>query len=179
MSDDAGISVYRPDRDLPLVSLFRHNLWANLVLFDVCVGLDEGQLLATAVGTYGAIYDTLKHLAGAEQGYLNLITLRKQGTPLGWEERPSVATLRGYVQHSGEGLIAAAAQAAPADVVNIRYTNSQVYPVPASMLLTQAIAHAGEHRTQILTILTEIGIEPPDLSAWTFVEEHISPNDEL
>jgi len=38
----------------------------------------------------------------------------------------------------------------------------------ASVPLVQAIHHASEHRTQVLTILSQQGIEPPDLSGWAF-----------
>ena len=47
-----------PEGETALVTLFRHNLWANLGLIDACATLDEAQLAATAVGTYGTIYDT-------------------------------------------------------------------------------------------------------------------------
>jgi uncharacterized damage-inducible protein DinB len=47
--------------------------------------------------------------------------------------------------------------------------------VPASLILTQAINHATEHRAQVTTILTQQGVEPPDLSGWAYVEEHVTP----
>jgi uncharacterized damage-inducible protein DinB len=37
-------------------------------------------------------------------------------------------------------------------------------------LLTQAINHSTEHRAQIATILTQQGIEPPDMSGWAYME---------
>ena len=40
-----------------------------------------------------------------------------------------------------------------------------------SSLLVQAINHATEHRTQISAIITQLGIEPPDLSGWVYMEE--------
>jgi len=48
-------------------------------------------------------------------------------------------------------------------------------PVPASLILTQAINHATKHRAQVMTILTQQGVEPPDLSGWAYVEEHVPP----
>jgi uncharacterized damage-inducible protein DinB len=60
--------------DNPIVTLFRHNLWANLRLLDVCLGLRDEQLDATLVGTFGTIRATLFHIVGAEGYYLNLLT---------------------------------------------------------------------------------------------------------
>jgi uncharacterized damage-inducible protein DinB len=36
------------------------------------------------------------------------------------------------------------------------------------MLVAQALNHGNEHRAQIYTILTTIGVEPPDLDAWSY-----------
>jgi uncharacterized damage-inducible protein DinB len=34
--------------------------------------------------------------------------------------------------------------------------------------LAQALHHGSDHRSQICTILTSIGIEPPDIDVWAF-----------
>jgi len=52
---------------------FRHNLWANLRLLDVCAGLSEAQLDLTALGTYGRVRDTLVHLIAGEGRYVGLL----------------------------------------------------------------------------------------------------------
>jgi uncharacterized damage-inducible protein DinB len=40
--------------------------------------------------------------------------------------------------------------------------------VPKTVILTQVINHATEHRAQVMVILTQLGIEPPDLSSWSY-----------
>ncbi len=47
--------------------------------------------------------------------------------------------------------------------------------MPSGLILTQAINHATEHRAQIMTILTQLGIEPPDLSGWAFSNTFVTP----
>jgi len=39
---------------------------------------------------------------------------------------------------------------------------------PKTIILTQAINHATEHRAQIMAILTQVGIQPPELDGWTY-----------
>lgn len=163
-----------PEGDLPLVALFRHNLWANLRLLDACAALSAQQLAATTAGTYGAIYDTLRHVVRAENSYLNHLTGVPQGTPPPWEEKPDLAALRRYAQHTGEGLIAAAAATQAGDVVQLQWDEKR-WPVPASLILTQAITHSTEHRAQVMTVMTQQGAEPPDLSGWAYIEEHVTP----
>lgn len=160
--------------DLPLVALFRHNLWANLRLLEACDDLDEQQLAATATGTYGSIYDTLNHILRAEQSYLRRLSGKQPQRPLRREDSPGLDELRAYAQQSGEGLIEIAAGVRPADVLQVEWDDGSLMPVPASLLLTQAINHATEHRAQVMTIMTQQGVEPPNLSGWQYVEEHAS-----
>jgi uncharacterized damage-inducible protein DinB len=47
----------------PLSEIFKHSLWANMRLLDVCEQLDDAQLERTVVGTYGSIRDTWVHLS--------------------------------------------------------------------------------------------------------------------
>jgi uncharacterized damage-inducible protein DinB len=150
-------------------------MWANLSLLDACAALDAQQLSATAEGTYGPIYKTLRHLLAAEQGYLNHLTGKPQGSPLGWkEENPDIAGLRECARHSGQGLIDIAAKTTPSDSVHLSWDNLN-WPIPAGLMQAQALTHATEHRSQVMTILTQLGIEPPDLSAWNYIQQHVTP----
>ena len=42
--------------------------------------------------------------------------------------------------------------------------------VPAGIVLNQVLHHGNEHRTQINTTLTSIGVQTPDLGLWDFAE---------
>jgi uncharacterized damage-inducible protein DinB len=163
------------ESDIALVALFRHNLWANLRLLDACTALNEQQLAATTAGTFGDIYTTLKHIVHAEQSYLSRLTGRQSETPLPQEDNPNVTALREHARYFGEGLITVAAGAAPSDTFQVEWDDGQFREIPGSLLLTQVINHATEHRAQVMTILTQQGIEPPDLSGWAYMEEHIPP----
>ena len=44
----------------------------------------------------------------------------------------------------------------------------QSYALPVATIYVQAINHATEHRSQIATILTQQGVEPPDVSGWAW-----------
>jgi uncharacterized damage-inducible protein DinB len=68
-----------------LTVLFKHNAWANLKLLDFCEALSSEQLDATAIGCYGSIRDTLRHIVGAEVGYVSNATGRPKAPPLNWD----------------------------------------------------------------------------------------------
>ena len=161
--------------DSPITTLFRHNLWANLRLLDVCPGLSDEQLDATLTGTFGAIRATLFHIVSAEDRYLNLLTGQPRDSRLARGQNPALATLRELAGQTGEALIQAAAQVKATDLTYPHWDGKR-WPVPAATILTQAINHATEHRAQINAILTQIGLDPPELDGWSYYLAHNADN---
>ena len=151
-----------------LTTLFSHSLWANLQLLDVCTQLSDEQLDSTLDGTYGAIRETWLHIARAERSYFSRVSTGKRFE--GGNDAPmSLAEIAESLRLSGEGFIEWAPKVAADDTVEIDW-DGVMRDVPKTILLTQTINHATEHRAQIMTILTQLGIQPPDLDAWTYFD---------
>jgi uncharacterized damage-inducible protein DinB len=149
--------------------LFQHHLWANVRLFEACAALSEAQLDAKIVGTYGSIRETLTHIVTAERNYLHRITTGQSRPKT--DDTWTMAALLESIRKSGEGLIVAAPKVQANDAVSIHWQDGTSHDVPLTILLTQAINHATEHRAQIMATLTQIGVEPPSLDAWTYFGE--------
>jgi uncharacterized damage-inducible protein DinB len=43
--------------------------------------------------------------------------------------------------------------------------------MPVGLFLLQAINHGTEHRSQIATTLTQLGVEPPEMDGWGYIFE--------
>ncbi|MDE3095080.1 MAG: DinB family protein [Chloroflexota bacterium] len=159
-----------------LTAMFRHNLWANLRLVDACAALNEGQLAVAVPGTYGAARDTLVHLAGAESRYVLAMRgvsadeLTPDSTPVS-EARgfPGIGPLRAALEASGAAFIELARATAEGAVLRGQ-RGGHAYEMPASAVLVQAINHATEHRAQVTAAMTQAGVEPPVLDAWTWAQ---------
>ena len=151
-------------------TLFRHNLWANTLLFEQCAQLSEEQLNSTVIGTYGSIFDTLEHIANAERSYWYRL---KTGQPFRKPEgapKPTVAELQASIQSSGAGLVEIAPTIQPQDGVKVNWEGTP-RTVPSAVILTQVINHATEHRAQIMVMLTQLGIQPLELDSWAYFDE--------
>ncbi len=159
-----------------LAELFRHNLWANRRLLDLCAGLNDDLLNASTPGTFGPVRDTLHHIVKAEEGYLHRL-LTQQSTQSGTStgDLPGIEELRERASRSGNGLVEVAERFQPGEVLQVPWDNGDVYDIPAVVFLVQAINHATEHRAQVLTILSQQGIAVPDLSAWGYWEDTNEP----
>ena len=152
-----------------LQTIYNHHLWANLRLFEACLELTEAQLDASIPGVYGTIRDTLRHIAGAEQSYLSRISTGlpfqhpKDGPP------KQVSVLIELIKTNGAGFIEWAQKVQAGDSVEINW-DGELRQVPKTIILNQVINHATEHRSQVMTMLTQIGIEPPDVSSWSYFD---------
>ena len=152
-----------------LTVLFRHNLWANLRILEACAALTGEQLDARMAGGFGSIRDTLQHIVTSEQSYFSRIsTGQRLNRP---DDAPALtaAELVASARTTGSGLIEWAPRVRADDTVAIDWDGTP-REVPKSIILTQAINHATEHRAQIMAILTQLGIEPPYLAGWEYFE---------
>jgi len=156
-----------------LIELFKHNAWANDRLLATCEGLSDAQMDATLVGTYGSIRTTLMHIVGAQERYV--AALAETGPVSIIRERApftGVAGLRDSARTSGAALVALAAQPHSGATVPTTW-GGETYTTPVWLLLVQAINHATDHRGQVAAILSQQGIEPPNLDGWTYHDERL------
>lgn len=154
-----------------LTTIFSHNRWANLRLLECCAGLTDEQLDATVLGTFGSVRDTLQHFVRSEASYLHRI---RTGQPLRRPDNPAPLTINQMIEslgQSGAGLIEWASKVQADDTVSIKWVDGSQRDVPKTIILTQVINHATEHRSQIMTILTQLGIEPPASDSWSYFDQ--------
>jgi uncharacterized damage-inducible protein DinB len=154
-----------------LATLFRHNAWANLKLLDFCERLGGEQLDAQAVGGYGSIRNTLAHIIGAEMSYV--VRVNGKQPPRPFDRRgpfPGFGVLKDVARWASDELLQLALSAREDTIVQER-EGQQLVEYTLASLIVQAITHSTEHRTQIATIITQLGMEPPDMSGWQYMDE--------
>ena len=155
-----------------LIDAFRHHAWANARLLEVCAGLSDEQLATTVPGTYGSIIATLRHLVGADASYLELLT--DGAVPaLGDDEEAGldVGAMRRLVdEHAAAFERLATSDRDPSeDVVRQREDGSSSH-APFGIRVAQILHHGTDHRSQVCTALTSLGIEPPEIDVWAYAD---------
>ncbi len=151
-----------------LARLFEHNNWANLKIIQACSALSDAQLDAQPTSaTKGSIRLTLWHLVGSQQGYLRLVT--RVEPPFTWQAAPPFAELEESARLSGEGFLALARNE-HGQFPTSRVQTRDGYMVEPWVAMVQVINHATEHREQISSMLSAIGLTPPSLDGWAFAE---------
>lgn len=150
-----------------LEKLFEHNNWANQRMIEACAALTDEQLDAEPqTATLGSIRSTLIHLVSAQRGYLSLLTV-----PVGERQRISLAfaDLEAAAASSGEALLAIARDPQSLHLEG-KIQSRDGYLISPWVVMVQVINHASEHREQISSMLTALGITPPDLDGWSYGE---------
>jgi uncharacterized damage-inducible protein DinB len=153
-----------------LTTLFAHNAWANLKLLDFCEQLSDAQLDTAAIGGFGSLRDTLLHIVDAEVSYVERVNGKLPAKPRVPDQFPPFAVLKDVVHWAGDELLQLALSARKDTSVRQRPPRMLIQYRLAS-LMVQAVSHSTEHRTQISAIITQLGLEPPDMSAWQYMDE--------
>ncbi|MGE5226542.1 MAG: DinB family protein [Planctomycetaceae bacterium] len=150
-----------------LEDAFGHHVWATLRLIDACAALDPTQLETEVPGTYGSIIDTMRHLVGADASYL-FVTSGGRSERID-EDAMDLAALRAAMEADGTGWAALLKQDLDPDVVLVRHRDDgSATEAPLGIRLAQALHHGTDHRSQICTALTTLGVEPPSIDVWDF-----------
>ena len=157
-----------------LVELFRHNRWANAEMVGACAGLTDDQLATELSGTYGRLDHTLIHLARAQGGYVVDLTGWQPGPEhrLEYDEPfPGIERIAAHLDETGAMLIEIAERVDPDRTVELTDDeDGSRWTYAEWVVLLQAAFHGTEHRQQIATILTHLGMQPPEPDVWGYWE---------
>ena len=149
-----------------LAKIFEHNNWANQRIIEACSALIDEQLdMKPHSVTKGNIRETLIHLAASQRGYLALLISPSKARPT---SPISFAELEESIRTSGEGLLALAKGSQT--ILASRLRTRDGFLVEPWVVMLQVINHATEHREQIKSMLSYLGITPPDIDGWDYGE---------
>jgi uncharacterized damage-inducible protein DinB len=152
-----------------LADAFDHHTWATLRLIDACRVLTREQLDSPVPGTYGSILDTLRHTVGAEAGYLFALT---RGAVAEVDESGmDLDALHSTMVGLAVEWPAVLAAATDPDVVVARARDDGTRSLaPLGIRLAQVLHHGSDHRSQVCTALSLLGVTPPEIDCWDFAD---------
>jgi uncharacterized damage-inducible protein DinB len=151
-----------------LADAFAHHVWATQRLLDACLDLTPEQLETRVVGTYGSILDTMRHLVGADSWYLfDMAGDRDRRIE---SEQMDLRALRSAMEADEIAWSRLLAENPDPDAVvhEIDESDGLERDAPFGIRLALALHHGTDHRSQICTALTSLGLEPPSIDVWDF-----------
>jgi uncharacterized damage-inducible protein DinB len=151
-----------------LEDAFVHHVWATLRLVDTCLALSPQQLETDVPGTYGSILDTLRHLIGSDAWDLFVATGDRA-----WlidEGAMDLSELPAAMESHGPGWSRLVAQDLDPDALLDEVDDDDGYErhIAMGIQLAQVLHHGTDHRSQVCTALTALGVEPPRIDVLDF-----------
>src|SRR5262245_34313899 len=149
-------------------SAFAHDTWATTRLIDACLALEAHELQTDVPGTRGPMIDTLRHIVTGGAEDLRIITgdpaLRLNG------ESMSLSELRGAQELVGAAWADLVARPFDPDemVREIDDTDGYERTAPLALRIVGTLQHGTDHRSQICTALTTLGVSPPRIDAMAY-----------
>jgi uncharacterized damage-inducible protein DinB len=149
---------------------FAHHAWATHRLIDKCAALTPEQLGTAVPGTYGSIIATLHHLVESDRWYLRFFPAGKQFAEI--EERPTLdlTQLRAEMQRNAAAWTEVLAEQTDAEADIAEHGDGWEFHAPLSFRLAQVVHHGTDHRSQVCTALTSLGLTPPEIDVWAYGE---------
>jgi uncharacterized damage-inducible protein DinB len=147
---------------------FAHHIWATERLIDACADLSTEQLQTPAPGTYGSIVATLRHLVSSDGWYLGFFG--EQPAPIEEDADTSLAELRSAITLNGAAWRAVLATGPDGETDIVEHGQGWDFHSPLGFRLAQVIHHGTDHRSQVCTALTSLGLEPPEIDVWAYGE---------
>jgi uncharacterized damage-inducible protein DinB len=154
-----------------LVELIHYNNWANAQLLAACQELTAEQRAASAPGAYGSIIDTLVHIIGAEADYVGRLTGDQLQPSFMTGGKATLADLANFAGQVAPALLDAVQSVPPTHIVH-EEEDGNFIDYQARALFIQVINHGVEHRTNITTILSGLGLPAPELDGWAYLFAH-------
>jgi len=152
-----------------LLEAFRHNAWATKQLLAACRGLPQEQLTlpGTAAGTDRGILAILNHITQSDRGYAS-----RRGDRPDWVDNEEDTTDLDELERRADenAQVWERFLSQPLDPTRLIVLDQGAYEAEQSVLLVQALHHGNAHREQVSAILTGLGVEPPDIQAWSYAE---------
>ncbi len=147
---------------------FAHNVWATLRLIDACLALSPAQLDAAVPATDRSILATMRHVIGNESFEL-FVASGGRGSFIS-ADRMGLAELRTAMEGIGAGWSRLLDEGIDPDAVLREVDPDDGYQkdAPMGIRLAQTLHHGTDHRSQICTALTTLGVAPPLLDVFSF-----------
>jgi uncharacterized damage-inducible protein DinB len=145
-----------------------HHIWATERLLDACAELSEAQLRTAVPGTYGSIMDTFRHMVASDGWYLTFF--RDWTNPIDEGADVTLDQLRSAAAANGTAWMEILATGPDGEQDTIERGDGWTFHAPLGFRLAQTVHHGTDHRSQVCTALTSLGLTPPEIDLWAYGE---------
>ena len=151
-----------------LEAAFAHHVWATTRLIDACLDLPVEDLETSVVGTRGPIIETLRHLVLNDT--FDLFVLSGDHAFDIDDEDMTLAEARATMERNGAGWAEYISRPLDPDEMVHEVDKNDGFQrwAPVAFRLAEVLDHGTDHRSQVCTALTSLGVEPPRIDVFNY-----------
>jgi uncharacterized damage-inducible protein DinB len=151
-----------------LDAAFAHHVWATARLIDACLDLPVEDLEISVLGTRGPMLETIRHLVNSDTFDLFVLT-GDRAFDID-EGDMTLADARDAMERNGIGWAEYISHPLDPDETVHEIDKSDGFQrwAPVGFRLAEVLDHGTDHRSQVCTALTSLGVEPPRIDVFTF-----------
>ena len=154
--------------------LYAYNAWAQRRLFNALAQLPTEPYLRDLKSSHGGIHGTLCHIVWAEQLWLSRWVGSPKPAVAQGKELASLAAARARweeVEAQRSTFLDGLTDATLAATITIQPTMGGAYVHTYLQTLQHVADHSSYHRGQIITLLRQLGVQPPSTGLILFYRE--------
>ena len=151
-----------------LEAAFAHHMWATTRVIDVCLDLSVDELEINVPGTRGPMIETLRHVVLSDA--FDLFVMSGDRAFDIDEAHVSLADARAIIERNASGWAEYLSRPLDPDemVHEVDPTDGYQRWAPVGFRLAGVLNHGTDHRSQICTALTTLGVQPPRIDVMDF-----------
>lgn len=150
----------------PYLAMAENNAWANATLYGAMAGLDDTAFAAKRPGFFGSLCRTMNHIYEVDLFYLDALQAGGRGRSVYQrDDIPSVQALAAAQAEVDAQFVVFCHGLSPDILAEERATERQSDTVSENVgvLVLHLVQHQIHHRGQAHVMLSDAGIEPPQL----------------
>jgi uncharacterized damage-inducible protein DinB len=151
-----------------LEAAFAHHVWATSRVIDACLDLSVEGLETSVLGTRGPMLETLRHIVFSDAFDLFVLT-GDRAFDID-DEHMTLAEARVVMERNGSGWAEYISRSLDPDEIvhEVDKTDGFQRWAPVGFRLAGVLNHGTDHRSQVCTALTSLGVEPPKIDVFDF-----------
>jgi len=154
--------------------LFAYNAWANRRLFAAAAALPEERYFRDLHSSHGGVHGTLAHIVWAEQLWLSRWGGTEAPSVAQGRDLPTLAAVQARwedVERARGALLAGVTVATLEERRAVRPSTGSEFQHTFREMFNHAIDHSSYHRGQVVTLLRQLGVQPPSTGLIVFYRE--------
>lgn len=158
--------------------LIAYSAWATNRVFDAIAAMPEAEITRDMKSSHRSIHGTLVHMISAERIWLGRLLGRPEADVLTERDAPTLASLRTVWEQAGYDMahyLGTVNDRSLQETLTAPSPKGGSFTHQISQVIAHIVDHSTYHRGQVITLMRQMGVVPPNTGMISFFRETGKP----